>query len=142
MRQAYWRLGEGWSLRFRRTGDAPPFEDTLTVKGDRHGLEAVQFSISLTPADGVDRQSRDTFFSAAGDHQVVKTRQFFQFEGRTWRLDVFSGRNAGLVVAELEGQDEAELESVMVPPWAQREVTAEHEYNNEQLAYRPFKDWN
>jgi adenylate cyclase len=54
-------------------------------------------------------------------------------------VDVFEGDNAGLVVAEIELDDEAE--TVALPDWAGEEVTGDVRYYNSHLAVTPFKEW-
>jgi CYTH domain-containing protein len=47
-------------------------------------------------------------------------------------VDEFLGRHQGLWIAEIEL--ESEQESVILPPWAAREVSGEKEYFNSYLA--------
>jgi len=54
-------------------------------------------------------------------------------------VDVFEGENAGLVVAELELDHEAQV--VRLPDWAGEEVTHDLRYYNSQLATTPFSRW-
>ena len=70
---------------------------------------------------------------------VEKTRHRVNFAGRTWEVDVFSGANRGLVLAEVE--IEAPDAHVMLPPWLGAEVTDDHRYANANLAVRPFTTW-
>jgi adenylate cyclase len=57
----------------------------------------------------------------------------------TWEVDVFSGDNQGLIVAEIELKSEAdEFEK---PEWVAAEVTADDRYANSNLAIHPFKNW-
>ncbi len=58
---------------------------------------------------------------------------------REWEIDEFLGRNAGLVVAELEIEDEAA--EFARPPWLGREVTDDVRYYNASLAQQPYDGW-
>ena len=49
-------------------------------------------------------------------------------------IDVYRGRHAGLVVAEVEFPDSASCRSFKAPWWFGREVTGEKRYSNVRLA--------
>jgi adenylate cyclase len=57
----------------------------------------------------------------------------------TWEIDEFHGANDGLIVAELELDDEAQ--SFERPAWLGREVTEHERYYNVRLVRRPYRDW-
>ena len=57
-----------------------------------------------------------------------------------WEVDEFFGDNEGLIVAEIELKDEAEL--FQIPVWVEDEVTGDEKYYNSNLTLFPFKDWN
>ena len=54
-------------------------------------------------------------------------------------MDVFAGKNAGLVMAEIELTDEDEL--FEMPEWAGDEVSDDPRYYNVYLAQHPYKGW-
>jgi len=57
----------------------------------------------------------------------------------TWEVDEFLGDNKGLIVAEIELENEDdEFEK---PDWLTEEVTDDNRYANSSLAEKPFKDW-
>jgi CYTH domain-containing protein len=56
-------------------------------------------------------------------HPLEKVRHWIEHEGRTFGVDVFEGPLAGLITAETEARDPAELSSVQPPPWTCLEVT-------------------
>jgi adenylate cyclase len=71
--------------------------------------------------------------------RVEKTRYFVPYAGKTWEVDEFRGKNAGLVVAEIElANAEEKFES---PGWVGEEVTEDERYLNVNLARRPFTEW-
>ena len=70
---------------------------------------------------------------------IAKVRYQVRHTDHLWDLDVFSGANAGLVLAEIEL--ERADERFALPPWAGAEVTADPRYSNANLARHPFKDW-
>src|SRR5438128_591390 len=59
--------------------------------------------------------------------------------GHSWEVDVFSGENCGLVIAEIELRHEDEIFDR--PPWLGIEITGQSEYYNGSLARQPFRDW-
>ncbi|HWD89610.1 MAG TPA: CYTH domain-containing protein [Mucilaginibacter sp.] len=68
-----------------------------------------------------------------------KTRYVIPFAGNDWEVDVFMGDNEGLIVAEIELDDEnAEFET---PDWVTKEVTDDGRYTNAVLSRYPFKNW-
>jgi adenylate cyclase len=54
-------------------------------------------------------------------------------------VDEFLGANAGLIVAEIELDDEAE--AFVRPSWLGAEVTHDGRYFNSYLASRPWRGW-
>jgi adenylate cyclase len=71
---------------------------------------------------------------------IEKTRYQINFENHLWELDIFEGRNRGLVMAEVElgSEDEA----VMLPPWVTKEVSGDKRYFNANLRVNPYTNWN
>jgi adenylate cyclase len=66
-------------------------------------------------------------------------RHTVPFGGLTWEVDEFAGENAGLVIAEVElNQEHQQIE---LPPWVGAEVTGRAEYHNGSLAQRPYCTW-
>lgn len=68
---------------------------------------------------------------------IEKTRYKIDYKGHQWDLDVFLGRNEGLVIAEIELQHEAEL--FERPAWLGEEVSKISRYFNSRLAENPYK---
>ena len=71
---------------------------------------------------------------------IIKTRHLIPFGGLTWEVDVFSGLNEGLMIAEVEL--ESEDQDVILPPWVGEEITDDHRYANSSLSQIPLKDWH
>lgn len=70
---------------------------------------------------------------------IEKTRYFVGHEGYTWEIDVFEGRNRGLIMAEIELTHEDE--SFPLPAWAGAEVSDDPRYYNVYLARHPYAEW-
>lgn len=58
---------------------------------------------------------------------------------RRWEVDVFTGKNKGLVVAEIEL--ESKNEKVFIPSWIGKEVTDCSRYGNVDLASVSVSEW-
>ncbi|MDO8927654.1 MAG: adenylate cyclase, partial [Bacteroidota bacterium] len=71
---------------------------------------------------------------------VEKTRHKFQYEGFIWEVDVFSGKNKGLVMAEIELK--SENQNFKRPDWLLEEVSGDERFYNSYLSVHPFQEWN
>jgi adenylate cyclase len=56
-----------------------------------------------------------------------------------WEIDRFEGDNAGLVVAEVELEEEDQ--AIVLPDWVGKEVTGDRRYYNASLIAEPFSEW-
>lgn len=72
--------------------------------------------------------------------QVNKKRYGLRLPGGDWVLDVFSGHNAPLVIAEVELQHPEDSPSI--PSWCGKEVTNLHKLSNAALAQHPLERWS
>ncbi|HPO11857.1 MAG TPA: CYTH domain-containing protein [Candidatus Hydrogenedentes bacterium] len=70
---------------------------------------------------------------------IEKTRYIVMHEGHKWEIDVFHGHNEGLIVAEVELQEEEE--PFVKPPWLGEEVSGDPRYLNSHLTKHPFRLW-
>jgi len=71
---------------------------------------------------------------------IDKVRYLIKNENHVWEIDVFSGDNDGLIVAEIELKDKDE--NFIKPDWLGDEVSDDERYYNVCLVKHPFKDWN
>jgi CYTH domain-containing protein len=70
---------------------------------------------------------------------MEKIRRRVTVGAHVWEVDEFFGDNAGLVLAEVELQDEAE--PFERPAWLGAEVTADGRYTNAHLSQHPYSRW-
>ena len=70
---------------------------------------------------------------------IEKIRHIVPHGDLKWEIDVFSGDNAGLVIAEIELP--TEHHAIELPGWIGREITGQTQYYNGTLAHRPFRNW-
>ncbi len=117
-------------VRVRVAGD----RGTMTLKGRGDGARRAEFEWAI-PAD----EAREVLRTLALPPLIEKVRHRVEHAGHTWEIDVFAGRNAGLVVAEVEL--EREDEAVVLPDWVGAEVTTDHRYANSSLVAAPYDTW-
>ena len=71
---------------------------------------------------------------------IEKNRAYISLNGyQTWEVDVFTGPNEGLVIAELELKSEDE--EILFPEFVGKEVTDDPRYLNANLAKEPYCTW-
>ena len=71
---------------------------------------------------------------------IEKTRYLIPAAQFIFEVDVFSGDNEGLIIAEIELSDAHE--AFPKPPWLGDEVTGQIKYYNSQLSKNPYNSWN
>ncbi len=131
--QGYLPAADGFSVRIRWLPTLDTYQ--LTVKGKRHGISRVE------QEEEVSRKLGEALLHACGTAVIEKTRfPVLGPDGHGWDVDVFFGRNEGLVMAELElDRPETTFE---LPDWCGSEVTTDERYYNDYLARVPFASWN
>jgi adenylate cyclase len=133
IRQGYVAEGPSLTVRVRQTDG----EGRLTLKSRASGLSRLEFNLPLEVRDAA--RLLDEHRSGG---LIEKTRHRVRWDERDWDIDVFEGENRGLVVAEIEFDDEEEAKAFVPPPWAGREVTGVERYYNARLAVRPYRLWS
>lgn len=71
---------------------------------------------------------------------IDKIRYEVKMGSHVYEVDVFSGVNEGLIIAEIELSDENE--TFEKPMWLGIEVTHDNRYYNAFISNNPFKNWN
>lgn len=120
LRRSY---NEGKStVRVRQLGD----KGYLTIKGDKKGLSQSEFEYEIPLVDAKE------MFLLCEPGLLEKTRYYIPHGNHTIELDVFEGKNLGLVVAEIEL--ESEDEEVIIPEWFGENVSHDGNYSNAALS--------
>ncbi len=70
---------------------------------------------------------------------INKSRYLIKSGKHTFEVDEFYDENSGLIIAEIELNDEKE--DFEKPDWLGKEVTGDIRYYNSQLSKNPFKNW-
>jgi len=130
MRQGY-LAGEGGkaSVRVRLEGD----EARLNIMAAVVGAARAEYEYPMPPDDA--RKLLETLCVGT----LEKVRYYIERDGLTWEIDDFLGANAGLVVAEVELDSDAQTFSL--PEWLGRELTDDRRYYNHYLATHPYSTW-
>jgi adenylate cyclase len=129
-RQGYLSGEKGRTVRVRTVGSI----GFLTVKGPTdHGVR-LEYEYEIPEKDVLEMLERLCITPI-----IEKTRYKVEFSGFIWDIDVFSGDNEGLIVAEIE-LDSSDQE-FDVPPWIGQEVTDDPRYFNSNLSRHPYKLW-
>lgn len=107
----------------------------MNIKSLEIGLSRDEYEFSIPLEDA--RKMLDTLTVGP---VIEKNRYLVRHEQHIWEIDEFMGDNAGLVIAEVEMDDEEE--TVALPKWAGREVTEEARFYNISLSKHPFNQWS
>ena len=130
IRQAYLSSNGKASIRVRIKGEGAA---TLSIKSrpvDLRRLE-LEYPIPVLEAEALMQLRQGSI--------IEKMRHVVPWGGVAWEVDVFSGENLGLVVAEIELRHERQ--HIERPPWIGPEVTGQPQYYNSSLVQRPFCSW-
>lgn len=123
LRQGYLSSNAKATVRVRISDDQ---RAVITLKGALQGISRPEFEYPIPLADARE------LLDMAQPHVVEKRRYLVPWGGMIWEVDVFEGRHAGLVMAEVELADEAQR--VQLPDWVGREVTNDDRYANASLS--------
>jgi adenylate cyclase len=129
--QGYLATNEFSSTRIRIQDD----KANINIKSATLGIERTEFEYSI-PVDDARLMLDDLCIKPV----IEKTRFSVEHMNHTWEIDVFSGDNEGLIVAEIElsSPDEA----FEKPSWIGEEVSNDARYYNACLVENPYKTWS
>jgi adenylate cyclase len=128
--QGYVGGSELCSVRVRVGGERA----WLGLKGRPSGATRLEYEYQI-PLD----EAREILDRLCARGRIEKWRHWVPHAGHEWEVDEFLGDNAGLVVAEIELDSEAE--SFERPSWLGAEVTEDSRYLNTSLARHPWQAW-
>lgn len=130
IKQAYLLTEPNKVIRVRIKGE----HAFLTIKGNLKGITRDEFEYEIPVQDALQLMEMRT------GAVVSKTRFVEKIDNKTWETDVFEGENQGLIVAEIELDDENE--TFNPPTWTTLEVSTDVRYYNFYLSKNPFSKWN
>jgi adenylate cyclase len=128
IRQAYLGSSPKSSVRIRikENGTA-----TLTIKSNPPTLRRLELEYDIPILEA------EALMGLRQGAVVEKVRYIVPCGELAWEVDVFSGDNVGLVIAEIELNDEHQ--HVELPSWIGTEVTGQKQYYNSALTQNPFR---
>jgi adenylate cyclase len=130
IRQAYLEATGQASIRVRIRANSTA---TLTIKSRPSALRRLELEYPIPVLEA------EALVSLRQGNVVEKTRYLIPCGKLTWEIDVFSGENDGLVIAEIELPNESH--PIERPDWLGTEITGRAQYYNSSLARHPFASW-
>jgi len=97
----------------------------ITIKGATSGISRDEYEYQI-PYDEAQNILNDFI-----DQKLSKTRYIIPFAGKKWELDIFHNHLEGLIIAEVELENEQEV--IEIPSWCTEEVSQNPIYFNAQL---------
>jgi len=128
-RQGYMCKEPGKTVRVRLTDKVA----YITIKGKSQGATRAEYEYEIPQNDA------EELLENFCDEIITKIRYTLDYAGKIWEVDVFSGDNQGLIVAEIELDDENE--EFETPDWVGEEVTHDKRYFNSNLSVHPYAKW-
>ena len=129
-RQGYLNSAKERTVRIRTIDDRA----FLTIKGLNVGATRAEYEYEIPVADG------EAMLDGLAEKPIIEKKRYkVLFAGLTWDIDEFFGENGGLIVAEVELENEAQI--FEKPAWAGEEVTADPRYFNSNLIKHPYSKW-
>ncbi len=117
-------------VRVRIKGD----QGFLTIKGITKGATRLEYEYEI-PAPEAKSLLKELCLKPT----IEKYRHHITFQGFLWEVDEFMGENEGLMIAEIELEDEDQ--HFETPTWVGKEVTNDPRYFNSNLIANPFSNW-
>ena len=114
--------------------------DGVQVRLRRAGTK---LSLTYKRSLGQAREEREILLSdeqfhllwpATAKRRLTKTRYDVPLSGHVVEIDVYRGKHEGLVVAEVEFNDEQTARSFQPPAWLGEDVSHDRRYSNQLLA--------
>ncbi|MAS95340.1 MAG: adenylate cyclase [Verrucomicrobiales bacterium] len=106
----------------------------LTIKGKTVGISRTEIEYPIPLDDATE------LLQLCHRPLIEKLRYTIPESTLMWEVDIFSGENEGLMIAEIELPDEAT--TFEKPAWVGEEVTTDFRYSNSSLCEKPFRTWS
>jgi CYTH domain-containing protein len=110
-------------------------EGYLTIKGKSNATGTTRFEWERK----IPKEEAVVLLEMCEKPLIEKNRFEVRVGGHIFEVDEFLGANEGLVLAEVELQNENE--KIAIPDWLGEEVTGQTEYYNSQLIKNPYSRW-
>ncbi len=130
-RQGYLTTHPACVVRVRIAND----KAYLTIKGLNKGATRAEYEWEIETD-----KAQSMLNNLCTTPIIEKTRYIYPYKGHTWEIDCFAGDNNGLVIAEIELDNENE--PYECPPFIGKNVTGVERYYNSSLAQHPYSLWS
>lgn len=129
--QGYLSSNPERTVRVRVKGD----KGFLTIKGksNANGTTRLEWEREISLIDA------ETLLTICESGIIDKVRYEVKVGNHVYEIDIFSGENQGLIMAEIELESESEI--FEKPNWLGEEVTNDERYYNAYLSKNPFTTW-
>jgi adenylate cyclase len=129
IKQGYLSVDTERTVRVRIAGG----KAFLTIKGKSIGISRTEMEYEI-PVD-----EAEVLMAMCLEFVIEKTRYLEKKQKVVWEVDVFYGNNKGLVLAEVELENENQ--HVDLPDWIEKEVSTDFRYFNSWLSQNPYLKW-
>ena len=129
--QGYLSTSGNCTVRIRKADD----KGFITIKGKTGESMMSRYEWEKE----IPEHDAEELLQLCGSDILNKTRYDIFYMGHKFEVDIFHGENEGLIVAEIELNDESDF--FEKPEWLGAEVTMDKRYYNSHLTKNPFKSW-
>jgi len=130
-RQGYLSTDNERTVRVRTIGK----KSFLTIKGITQNIRREEFEFEISFEDA--KRMLDLLCLRP---IIEKTRHKIYDKDLVWEIDEFHGENEGLIIAEVELNDDHQ--PIIIPDWIGEEVSNDPAYFNANLVKHPYSKWN
>jgi len=129
--QGYLNSHKQRAVRVRLKGEV----GFLTIKGEssKNGLSRFEWEKEIS------KHEAEALLELCESGIIDKTRYEIKVHHHVYEVDTFFGDNNGLIIAEIELENENE--TFERPNWLGKEVSGQIKYYNSQLSKHPFNTW-
>jgi adenylate cyclase len=127
--QGYIPTSNDTTVRLRIIGE----QGYLTIKSKSVGYTRTEYEY-LIPVDDAQEMLNNLCLKPL----IEKFRYKINVDNLIWEVDEFLGENAGLIIAEVELENEDQ--KINLPYWIEREVN-DKKYFNSYLVKHPYSQW-
>jgi CYTH domain-containing protein len=107
----------------------------ITIKGKGNESGTTRFEWEKE----IDLYEAEALLKLCETGVIDKTRYLIKKGNHTFEVDIFEGKNKGLIIAEIELSEANEM--FQKPNWLGEEVTGDERYYNAYLSKKPFTTW-
>lgn len=105
----------------------------ITIKGITKGISRAEYEYEIPLQDGLE------LLKICIRPIIEKKRSIVEYKKKKWEIDEFAGDNSGLIIAEIELEDQED--KCELPPWIGKDVSDDARYYNASLIENPYNTW-